>query len=534
MDKTRLDIALQTTPILRDLRRIIVQINGQPIPVQWIHATIVVACLALATMFRVLALDTLGFNSDEAVYAGQAAAIANAPNLNEIFPIFRAHPLLYQYMIALAFQISVSDILARIVAALIGVATILIVYRLGKTLYDPWVGILAAFFMAVMPYHVVVSRQVLLDGPMTLFATLTLYFMVRFAETERPVWLYAAGATMGLTMLSKETGVVFIASIFIFLALSPWIRVRIRDVIIAVTSMALIFASFPLTLALAGGGGSQRTQQYLVWQLLRRPNHTWDFYLANVTPVIGPLLILISIFGLIWLRKKWSWRETLLTSWIVVPAIFFELWPTKGFQYLLPIVPAITVLAGRTIRSLVLDPPPIPRVGPNSRAIIGIALTALVAISLIIPTWQRIYPSASAEFLAGGGGLAGGREAGLWIRTNLPENATLMTIGPSMGNILQFYGYRKAMGLSVSPNPLRRNPSYQPIHNPDFQIRSGEIQYLVWDAFSARRSFFFSEKLLEYARKYNGRVIHTESVSVSPTRGQTAQKLVIVIYEVHP
>ena len=63
--------------------------------------------------------------------------------------------------------------------------------------------------MALMPYHVVVSRQVLLDGPMTLFATLTL---VLFALVSRrptgATWLYAAGAAMGLTVLSKETSIV--------------------------------------------------------------------------------------------------------------------------------------------------------------------------------------------------------------------------------------------------------------------------------------------------------------------------------------
>ena len=32
-----------------------------------------------------------------------------------------------------------------------------------------------------MPYHVLVTRQVLLDGPMTVFATLTLFLLVRFA-----------------------------------------------------------------------------------------------------------------------------------------------------------------------------------------------------------------------------------------------------------------------------------------------------------------------------------------------------------------
>jgi 4-amino-4-deoxy-L-arabinose transferase-like glycosyltransferase len=351
IDKTRLEIALQASPVWRGLKRNIAQFNGRPIPVQKIQASIMVACIALASLLRVLAIGALGFNSDEAVYAGQAAAIANVPVLNEMFPIFRAHPLLYQFMLALAFQISVSDVLARIVAAVIGVITIFVVYRLGKTLYDPWVGILAAFLMAVMPYHVVVSRQVLLDGPMTLFATLTLYFIVRYAEAERPTWLYAAGATMGLTLLTKETAIVFIGSIFIFMAISPKVHVRGRDLAIATASMALIFAAFPLSLALAGGGGSQRTQQYLIWQLLRRPNHTWEFYLENVIPAVGVMLILVATLGLVWLRKKWSWRETLLVSWIIVPVIFFQLWPTKGFQYLLPITPALAVLAGRTIRA---------------------------------------------------------------------------------------------------------------------------------------------------------------------------------------
>ena len=75
--------------------------------------------------------------------------------------------------------------------------------------------------MALMPYHVVVSRQVLLDGPMTLFATLTLLLLARFALSGRPAWLYAAGAAMGLTFLSKETSIVLLCAVYAFLALSP-------------------------------------------------------------------------------------------------------------------------------------------------------------------------------------------------------------------------------------------------------------------------------------------------------------------------
>ena len=34
---------------------------------------------------------------------------------------------------------------------------------------------------------------------------------------------------------------------------------------------------------------------------------------------------------------------------LLVPFAFFQLWPTKGFQYLLPAAPAIALLAARTL-----------------------------------------------------------------------------------------------------------------------------------------------------------------------------------------
>ncbi len=109
-----------------------------------------------------------------------------------------------------------------------------------------------------------------------------------------------------------------------------------------------------------------------------------------------------------------------------------------------------------------------------------------------------------------------------------------MTIGPSMANIIEFYGERIAYGLAVSPNPLHRNPSYEPVINPDLRFRTGEIQYVIWDSFSAARSPFFSDKLLAYAEKYKGRVVHTQAVSVPTAEGVTALKYIIVIYEVRP
>jgi hypothetical protein len=292
--------------------------------------------------------------------------------------------------------------------------------------------------------------------------------------------------------------------------------------------MAMIIAPFPLSLQLAGGGKSGK--QYLIWQLFRRPNHDWDFYLANVPQVIGVLVVILALVGVLIFWKQRTWRDKLLVTWILLPVAFFQIWPTKGFQYLLPVAPAVAILAARTLSSW--SPASLFKKSGNKLAWMNTALTAIVVVSLFWSSWSRIQPSQSKTFLAGTSGIPGGREAGLWIRENTPDGSILMTIGPSMANIMQFYGHRKAQGLSVSPNPLYRNPSYTPIINPDLQIRQGAIHYLVWDSFSAARSIRFSDKLLSYVSKYNGRIVHQESVTVTGPNGETIDEPVIIIYEV--
>ncbi len=291
-------------------------------------------------------------------------------------------------------------------------------------------------------------------------------------------------------------------------------------------------APYPLSLML--GGGTRSGQQYLLWQLFRRANHPWDFYLLTVPPVIGILVIVIGLIGLWLLRKENTWRERLLLCWILVPVVFFDLWPTKGYQYLLPIAPPFAILAARTL----VHWRPIKDFNFLGRrlnfSLISGIVAAVMILTLLIPSLRAIQPATTGTFIAGTGGVPGGREAGEWIRDHIPTGATMLTIGPSMANILEFYGYRQAYGLSISPNPLRRNPSYQAITNPDLQIRNGDLQYVVWDSYSAERSSFFSNSLIKFTKRYHGRIIYVESVEVPSADGTSVAKPVIIIYEVRP
>jgi 4-amino-4-deoxy-L-arabinose transferase-like glycosyltransferase len=288
---------------------------------------------------------------------------------------------------------------------------------------------------------------------------------------------------------------------------------------------------FPLSLKLAGA--TKTGGNYLAWQLFRRPNHDFSFYISEVPKAIGFGVVIAAIVGFLLLRKRNTWRETMLVAWIAVPVVFFQLWPVKGFQYLLPIAPAVAVLAARTLAHWGVGRDRGVRTLLTDRRV-AVAATALIVLSLLVSTLGRIDPAGSSTFLAGSGGVPGGREAGRWIEGHVPKGAQMLAVGPSMANIVQFYGHRKAYGLSVSPNPLNRNPSYQPIGNPDQSIRSNDLQYLVWDSYSASRSKFFSRSLLRYADRYHGRVVYTGTVTVKSADGRSVRQPIIRIYEVRP
>ena len=485
--------------------------------------------MCAAIFLRLWELNGIGYNSDEAVYAGQGAALANDPELTPFFPVFRAHPLLFQTILSIGYRLGGGDLMGRSLSAAFGFGTIVLVFLIGRLLYGKAAGLIAALLIALMPYDVLVSRQVLLDGPMTFFSTLALYLVALYATTLRRPWLYAAGAAMGLTILTKETSVLAVGALFAFFALSPEVKTRTRDLCFAALAMIGVALAYPL--ALRFGGGGERGQNYLVWQLLRRPNHEWSFYPTNVPLAIGPLVIAAALAGLWLLRRQMSWRETLFLCWILVPAVFFQLWPVKGFQYLLPAAPPVALLAGRTLALWRPSPKLFGRIVPS--AAISLTLVALVASSIAFETWDRIQPASGGTFLAGSGGIPGGREMGHWVRANTPEGSEFLAVGPSMANLVSFYGHRKGYGISVGTNPARRNPAYEPIGNPDLAIRRNDLQYIVWDAYSASRTPFFSAKLLTYVRKYNGRAVHTEHVDATTKGGRSTKRPVITVYEVH-
>jgi 4-amino-4-deoxy-L-arabinose transferase-like glycosyltransferase/putative flippase GtrA len=541
------------------------------------------ATLLVGAAVRLWAIGSIGFNNDEAVYAGQGAALAGDQTYGALFAIFRAHPLLVQFLNSIPFRLfGVNDVTPRLISVAFGLAAIGLSYATGSLLYNRRVGLIAAAVMALMPYHVIVTRQALLDGPETTLFLLSIYLLARYARSSQSRWLYGAAFATGLTVLAKETAVLLVPVAIVFLLLAPEIRIAFRRQVLAIALFLIAVAPYPFAILI--GKGTNAAGSFVAWEVLRQPNHTWTFYADILPGALGPLVLLVGIVGLVYVLRRGGWEDRLILAWIAVPFAFFEIWPVKGFQYLLPIAPAAAILVGVSFdrmltaaanskagygpafdRLLAAAPPAaaplsrrlrlqrrvssltgnaarpiasrLPSRWRDSRQTPVLAVAAFLAITLVsiaIPTAGAVTSTSMSGSLAGTGGLPGGRDAGLWIKENVPQGAAFLTTGPTMANIVEFYGQRRAYGLSVSPNPIRRNPAYDPIVNPDRALQLNKIQYITTDIWSAQRSPFFDGLTRTYVTRYHGTLVYQQSAQTRDTSGRVSTQVVIQIYEVRP
>lgn len=104
----------------------------------------------------------------------------------------------------------------RLPSALLGIASVYLLYLIGSLLYNERVGLLAAGIFGLTVQHIAISRLGLQEAYVLFFLLLATYFFLK-AETEKKyyIWLGIAG---GLGLLTKYTTGIFIP-IFITYAL---------------------------------------------------------------------------------------------------------------------------------------------------------------------------------------------------------------------------------------------------------------------------------------------------------------------------
>jgi hypothetical protein len=381
-------------------------------------------------------------------------------------------------------------------------------YLLAARLYGRHLAIISTLLLAALPYHVIVSRQVMVDTPMGFFVVLCVWLLARYVTAGGGSNLVAAFVALGLAVLSKEVAIIgllpFAATLYFH---QRWSLLRERACWIGGLLFVAIILPFPATRLVNQPGNAG---QFFLWQLFRDPNHPPEYFLRVLLQFAGPIFLTLFLMGL-WaqLRRRHT-VDLVLLPWLFTFGIFFNVWPTKLFPYLFPILPMMCIAAAiGLVRVVALASQFSPWLAARSALALVLA-TVVVGASLAIDSASTVAAGPTAQipgrldFDIEVQTFAGGREMAGWIEKNTPPNARLLTIGPSIGNVVRFYGDRDSVALSVSPDPLKRNPAYIPVTNPDAAIRNMDVQYALWDAYSADRSVFYNARLMRYVRKYQG------------------------------
>jgi hypothetical protein len=485
---------------------------------RWAVPAAVLAIIAVALFVRLIHLTALGFNSDEAVYTGQAGALAGVGDYARNFSPFRAHPLLLQTILAMQIVLlnRVSEFASRATVVLMGVGAVYVTYRLGRKVYGTGVGLAAAAALALVPYHVFISRQVLLDVPAGLAVLLAFAALYRYEDEDTRRMLYLAGALAGIACVVKETMIVFAPAALLYLAWAGLLKkTRLRDGVVALALMLVPLLPFVSTRFFFSGSGSSG---YIIYQLFREPNHPVWYFPVVFWIFITPIATLAVAYGVFIAAARRTRADKLLLSWLVVFGAFFQFWPTKLLPYAIVLVPAMALVGARGVADGLRRMRARWAGARWSRALtagVAAVVTLAVFVPMFGPTWHAgdvIRDSSfSGPFTTDVEvqDFAGGREVGTWFAKRTPSNATVMTMGPSLGNLISFYGDRDFYALSVSKDPKLRNPAYRVLINPDSEIRQMHVQYAVWDAYTADRSPFYSQRLTDYALKYSGTVVYS-------------------------
>jgi len=89
-----------------------------------------------AAILRLAQLTQFGFNTDEAVYSGQAAALAGNQQYAAMFGVFRAHPLLVHFLVSLIYRITgINDVAPRVLSAIFGIGLVLVAGAVAAVAY---------------------------------------------------------------------------------------------------------------------------------------------------------------------------------------------------------------------------------------------------------------------------------------------------------------------------------------------------------------------------------------------------------------
>ena len=380
-------------------------------------------------------------------------------------------PVLYYWQAMLSFCIfGVSDWAARVPSAIDATLMVLGVYLFLRRL-RPGFHLDGALMTAAAAGVVGFARAAATDMPLASMFALAMMAWYGWWETSRKPYLAGFYACLGLATLAKGPVAPFLAGavIVLFAVFAKDSRIVLKTLWIP---GMLLFAAVAAPWYVAVQARNPEFFRIFVLEhnlarfgtnLYHHPQPFW-FYIPVVALSLVPWVVFTAASAFETIRGWWSERSALFNSgdalsaflilWLAVPVAFFSLSQSKLPGYILPAVPAGTLLVADYLRRHIDDEDPTP--------FWIVVLHAIVAAAAVVPAlmigyliaqhrlpWSEGTAIASVVALILAGGIVFTLRSKLGLR--MLRFVTLIPVVVAVGALLKIGAFQADEALSARP-----------------------------------------------------------------------------------
>ena len=326
-----------------------------------IDALFILAILAFSTIFFMNLGSGPLWAADEQTYSQWAYHMVKSgdyltPYAFGGLAVWIGKPPLFIWLMSLAYQVfGVNNFVTRLWSPIFGSLTLVLVFFLGKKLYNRYVGFASALVLGTFSTFYLFARHAMMDVSFVFFIVASFYFFVLSEKTEKiNRYVVFSGLFFGLALLTKQVEALLIPLILFFylavtrksfkflftmhftvfwglgvLVLLPWLVYMFLSFGLDFWQAFVVYCGFMRTFSPLEGhvGGYLFYFSYLFTN-----ERLWVIFLPFATGLCA--------FNVVFKRLK---ADALILAWISIVLLVFTLAQTKLFWYILPALPAFSI-----------------------------------------------------------------------------------------------------------------------------------------------------------------------------------------------